>query len=66
LQISGAREISRHHATLVKNPDGSFSLDCHGQNPIWLADGSGLLNGQSAPLRAGGTFRLASYQFTIL
>jgi hypothetical protein len=66
LQISGDREISRHHATLIKNPDGSFTLECHGQNPIRLADGSELPGGQSAPLRASGTFRLASYQFTIL
>lgn len=66
LRLSDDREISRHHATLVKNPDGSFTLECHGQNPIRLADGSELPGGHSATLRAGGTFRLASYQFTIL
>jgi len=60
------REVSRDQATLTRNEDHSYTLECRGKSPIWLANGSTLSEGESAVIKAGDTFRIVSYHITIL
>jgi len=64
-KLEGDLEVSRQHATLTKNDDGSFTIACRGANPVVLQDGSEVPAGETASIKRGEKFTVCSYELTI-
>ncbi len=58
-------EISRHHATLRRNPDDGFTLICYGKNSVNLGQGNELAKNESTKIRRGKPFSIGSYELTV-
>ncbi len=65
LRLEGDLEVSRKHATLAKGDDGTFTLTCHGANPIMIGDDREVPAGESAPVGKGEKITICSYELTI-
>jgi len=65
LPLEGDPEISRKHATLTKHDDGRFTIICHSENPITLADGRQLISGQSGEVKPGEKILIGGYELVI-
>lgn len=65
LALEGDPEISRKHATLAKHDDGGFTITCHSENPITLADGRRLTSGQSGEVKPGEEIVIGGYELVI-
>lgn len=65
LRLEGDKEVSRKHATLVKSEDGKFTLTCHGANPISLAEGREIQQGDSVVILSGEPFGICSHELVI-
>jgi hypothetical protein len=65
LRLEGDLEVSRQHATLVKNSDGSFVLACKGANPILLETGKEIAVGETAEIKPGEKVSICSYELTV-
>ena len=65
LKLEGDLEVSRHHATLKKNSDGSFTLACKGANPVVLDEGREVAAGETAAVTPGEKIVLSSYELRI-
>jgi hypothetical protein len=66
LKLEGDLEVSREHATLVRNEDGSFVLACKGANPIVVGAGREIASGDTAVVAPGEKIAICSYELTIL
>ena len=66
LQLQGDKEVSRKHATLLKESDGKFRLTCHGANPILLNGDRELPAGESAEINTGERVTLSSYELVVV
>ena len=65
LPLEDDPEISRKHATLAKRDDGRFTITCHSENPITLADGRQLISGQSGEVKSGEEIIIGSFELVI-
>jgi hypothetical protein len=65
LRLEGDLEISRKHATVTRNGDGTYTLTCHGANPITLGEGREVPASESAEVRPGEKIGICSYELVI-
>lgn len=65
LKLEGDLEVSRQHATLTKNADGSFSLACKGANAIVLSEGKEVAFGETAAIKPGEKVSICSYELVV-
>lgn len=65
LRLEGDLEVSRKHATITRNNDGSYTLTCHGANPITLEGGREVLVNESADVKPGEKIGICSYELVI-
>jgi pSer/pThr/pTyr-binding forkhead associated (FHA) protein len=64
LRLEGDLEVSRLHATLVKEGD-EYIVTCKGANPIVVNDGQEIAANQSAPMKPGDKITICSYELTL-
>jgi hypothetical protein len=64
LKLEGDLEVSRKHATLRRN-DSSFTVTCHGANPILVGEGREIPANESAEVGAGEKIVICSYELMI-
>jgi hypothetical protein len=64
LRLEGDLEVSRQHATLVKQSD-EYSVTCKGANPIAINDTREIAAGESASIKPGDKITICSYELTI-
>lgn len=65
LRLEGDLEVSRKHATVTRNGDGTYTLTCHGANPITLGEGREVPASESAEVRPGEKIGICSYELVI-
>jgi hypothetical protein len=65
LRLEGDLEVSRKHATVTRNGDGTYTLTCHGANPITLGEGREVPASESAEVRPGEKIGICSYELII-
>jgi hypothetical protein len=65
LKLEGDLEVSRQHATLTKNADGSFSLACKGANAIVLGEGKEIAAGETVSIQPGEKVSICSYELIV-
>lgn len=65
LRLEGDLEVSRQHAALKKEGDGSYTLTCKGANAITLNDEKEILTNESAAVKPGDKMSLCSYELFI-
>jgi len=65
LRLEGDLEDSRKHATVTRNGDGTYTLTCHGANPITLGEGREVPASESAEVRPGEKIGICSYELVI-
>ena len=65
LRLKDDLEISRKQATLTRDAAGAFTLTCEGRNPIEV-DGDELLQGASATVAPGQSFKIGAYDMKVV
>ena len=65
LRLKDDLEISRKQATLTRDAAGAFTLICEGRNPIEVDDDE-LLQGASATVAPGQSFKIGAYDMKIV
>jgi FHA domain-containing protein len=65
LRLEGDLEVSRQHAAIKKDNDGSYSLTCKGANSIMVNDEKEILTGESATVKPGDKISICSYELVI-
>jgi len=65
LRLEDDLEVSRQHATLVKQGD-EYTVTCKGANPIGINDGREIAVGDSASVKPGDKITVCSYELTII
>lgn len=65
LKLEGDLEVSRKHASLSRSDDGTFTITCHGANPVQIGDGRELPAGESSEVKAGEKISICSYELVI-
>jgi hypothetical protein len=65
LKLDGDLEVSRKHATLSKQPDGSFVIVCHGANSLMLNGAREVTTGESAEVRLDETITISTFELRL-
>ena len=65
LKLEGDLEVSRQHATLMKDGDGGFTIACKGANPIVIEDAREISSGEKAAVKPGEKIAISSYEIVI-
>ncbi|HLG17836.1 MAG TPA: FhaA domain-containing protein [Blastocatellia bacterium] len=65
LQLTADMEVSRKHATLTRNGDGTFTIACHGANPVVLESGREVTVNETANVAPGEKFVICSYELAV-
>jgi hypothetical protein len=65
LKLDGDLEISRKHATINRQDDGTFTITCQGANPIVLDGGREVPSGETADVKAGEPIAICTYELKI-
>jgi hypothetical protein len=65
LKLEGDPEVSRKHVTVNRTGDGSFTLTCHGANPVVLEGGREVSAGETIEIRSGDKLTLCSFELVI-
>lgn len=65
IQLRDDLEISRHHAVLQMESDGTFNLLAIGKNSIIVRETTTLFAGQTTSCVFGETFKIGSYSLTM-
>lgn len=64
LRLEGDLEISRKHAVIERQPDGSFTVSCEGRNSLEVG-GRELPQGDRTELKAGEAIKIGTYELRI-
>jgi hypothetical protein len=65
LRLDGDLEVSRKHATLSKQPDGSFVIICHGANSLMLNGAREVTTGESAEVRPDEPITISTFELRV-
>jgi len=65
LRLDGDLEVSRKHATLSKQPDGSFVIICHGANSLMLSGAREVTTGESAEVRPDEPITISTFELRL-
>lgn len=65
LRLDGDLEVSRKHATLSKQPDGSFVIICHGANSLMLSGEREVTTGESAEVRPDEPITISTFELRV-
>jgi len=65
LRLDGDLEVSRKHATLSKQPDGSFVIICHGANSLMLSGEREVTTGESAEVKPDEPITISTFELRV-
>jgi len=68
LKLEGDLEVSRKHATLARQPNGDYSITCHGANSIMLTAGDGfreVTTGETAEVKPDEPITISTYELRV-
>jgi hypothetical protein len=65
LKLDGDLEVSRKHATLSKQPDGTFVIVCHGANSLTVNGAREVTTGESAEVGLDETITISTFELMV-
>lgn len=68
LKLEGDLEVSRKHATLARQPNGSYAITCHGANSITVTGVDGareVTTGETAEVKPDEPITISTYELRV-